>query len=221
MTDRNQSATDRSQSTTNGSQSTTNGSQSTADGDSTGELPPDLVSEVRRLTRLARRAVDDDEAAAYREDRDERLAAHDFVSRVRTDDDTLVLYPEEWIVDGTVRVDRVTDTSRAYELTLSGPGDPDEWDDVEDHNAAVVAAVGEQHGDLHRRNARAFADFVGNHYAKEVEAATGEEVREFLTEYYPRNAWPTDAERAVVRESLQYVFAAADATPPSLLGQSD
>lgn len=180
-----------------------------------GELPADLVQECRRLTRLARRASDDDEAAAYRTDRDERLAEHGFVTRLRAADDTLVVYPAEWVDDdGTVRTDRVRDTDRAYELTLSGPGDSDEWDRIEEHNAAVVATVGDAHGETHRRNARAFADFVGNHYAKRVEAATAAEVEEFLTEYYPRNAWPTAEQRAVVRESVRHVFDAAGAPSP-------
>ncbi|MEZ3144666.1 rnhA operon protein [Halobaculum sp. MBLA0143] len=179
------------------------------------ELPADLVQDCRRLTRLARRATDDDEATAYRTDRDERLADHGFVSRVRETDDTLVVYPSEWVDDdGTVDTTNVSDTDRAYELLLSGAGDPDEWDRVEEHNAEVVTAVGAEHGSTHRRNARAFADFVGNHYAKRVETATAAEVEEFLTEYYPRNAWPTERQRAVVRESVRYVFDAAGTTPP-------
>lgn len=179
-----------------------------------GTLPESVAEEARRLTRLARRATDDAEAAAYREDRPERLAEHGFTSRVRETDDTLVLYPEEWLVDGEVELDRVEDTDRARELVLSGPGDPDEWDAVADHNDELVAAVGEAHGAVHRRNARVFADFMGNHYAREADTATPEEVAEFLEEYYPRNAWPTDEQRAAVEESLRHLFAAADKRPP-------
>lgn len=179
-----------------------------------GDLPETVVREVRRLTRLARRASDESEAAAYRADRDERLAEYDFVSRLRGEDDTLVLYPTEWVTDGTVQTSRIEDTDRAHELTLSGPGDPDEWERVETYNAEIVEQVGERHGDPHRRNARAFADFVGNHYAKRVDAATAPEVEEFLTEYYPRNAWPSERQRAVVRESVRYVFEATETPPP-------
>jgi hypothetical protein len=179
-----------------------------------GELPESLVNEARRLTRLARRATVDDEAEAYRADRDEQLADNGFTSRIRAEDDTLVLYPAEWVEDGEVQFERIDDTSRAYELTLSGPGDPDQWDEIEGHNAAVVEIIEEQYGEVHRRNARAFADFMGNHYAREVQTATREEVEEFLTEYYPRNAWPTAAEREAVRESVELVFEVADAPSP-------
>ncbi|MFB6177585.1 MAG: rnhA operon protein [Halobaculum sp.] len=182
------------------------------DGDEveTGELPHQLVEETRRLTRLARRVGDEQEADAYREGRDERLADHGFTSRLRADDDTLVLYPEEWIEDGTVQFERVEDTDRAYELTLSGPGDPDEWERVEEHNAELVAAVGEAYGEIHRRNARVFADFMGNHYARRVETATPEEVTEFLEDYYRRNAWLSADARESVEASIRHVFDVAD-----------
>jgi hypothetical protein len=147
-------------------------------------------------------------------DRAERLAAYDFVSRLREADDTLVLYPAEWVEDGTVQTHRIGDTDRAHELTLSGPGDPEKWEQVETYNAEIVDRVAEQHGHPHRRNARAFADFVGNHYAKRVDAATAPEVEEFLTEYYPRNAWPSERQRAVVRDSVRYVFEAAETPSP-------
>lgn len=175
-----------------------------------GELPHRVVEEARRLTRLARRVADDTEADAYRTDRDERLADHEFTSRLRAEDDTLVLYPEEWIENGTVQFERVEDTDRAYELTLSGPGDPDEWERVEDHNAELVASVGETHGEVHRRNARVFADFMGNHYARRVETATPAEVEEFLNDYYRRNAWLSESARESVEESIRHLFDAAD-----------
>lgn len=179
-----------------------------------GDLPEAVIEETRRLTRLARRASDESEAAAYRADRAERLAAYDFVSRLREADDTLVLYPAEWVEDGTVQTHRIGDTDRAHELTLSGPGDPEKWEQVEAYNAEIVDRVAKQHGHPHRRNARAFADFVGNHYAKRVDAATAPEVEEFLTEYYPRNAWPSERQRAVVRDSVRYVFEAAETPSP-------
>lgn len=178
--------------------------------DSSDELPHRLVEETRRLTRLARRVGDDEEADAYRTDRDDRLADHEFTSRIRAEDDTLVLYPEEWIVDGTVQFERVEDTDRAYELSLSGPGDPDEWDRVEEHNAELVASVGQTHGEVHRRNARVFADFMGNHYARRVETATPEEVEEFLSDYYRQNAWVSESAREEVEESIRFVFDVAD-----------
>lgn len=189
-----------------------------ADDDTDDEWAPDIpepvVDEAERLTRLARQAVDDDEAAAYRDRRATLAADHDYRARVRAADDTLVLYPEEWLTDGTVQVDRIEDTDRAVEVSLSGPGDPERWADVEAHNAALVDRVAEAHGPVHAANARAFADFMGNHYAKEVERASPAEVDEFLTEYYPRNAWPTQEQKQVVESSLQHLFDAAGAGYP-------
>ena len=180
-----------------------------SDGENTDdELPEETVERAERLTRLAREAVDDAEAAAYREERAELLADHDFTARVRADDagETLVLHPEEWVEDGTIRPDQIEDTGRAVEVSLSGPGDPDEWDAVDEHNREVAARVREAHGDVHGDNAEAFADFMSNHYARPVESATSDEIEEFLSEYFPRNAWPTDEQRAVVDDSIEFVL---------------
>ncbi|WP_327051491.1 DUF7108 family protein [Halomicrococcus gelatinilyticus] len=179
------------------------------------DLPDDTVEEAERLTRLARNATDDDEREAYLAERESLLDPHDFTARVRSEDtrDVLVLHPGEWTEDGTIRVERVDDTDRAAEIPLDGPGDPDDWDEVDEHNRAVAAAVGDAHGDVHGANAAAFADFMSNHYARPVESATDAEVQEFLTEYFPRNAWPTDEQKAVVDESVELVFESAGATP--------
>ena len=76
-------------------------------------LPADVVTRAVTLTRRLRQAVDDDERAAFSAERDRLLADHDYVARVREDaaGETLVLYPDEWIDDGVVRVDRVEDTA--------------------------------------------------------------------------------------------------------------
>jgi hypothetical protein len=87
---------------------------------------------------------------------------------------------------------------------------------VEAHNASVVDAVAERAGPVHAANARAFADFMGNHYARRVETATPAELREFLTEYYPRNAWPSDEQRDVVVQSLEATFAVTETELPEL-----
>lgn len=195
------------------------------------DIPVDAVAEVERLTRLARAAADrgdveaptgevaegPDEATLYLRRRDELLAAHGYTNRLRESDDTLVLYPEEWVEDGTVQIDRIDDTERAVECSLSGPGDEDAWADVEAHNAALVADVAETAGEEHAANARAFADFMGNHYSKELERATPGEIREFLTDYYPRNAWPSEEQAALVEASLKELFGAAGVEPPAIL----
>ncbi|WP_137283351.1 DUF7108 family protein [Halorussus salinisoli] len=176
------------------------------------ELPEATVERAERLTRLAREAVDDAEADAYREERAELLADHDFTARVRNEDagSTLVLHPDEWTEDGTIRTDRIEDTDRAVEISLSGPGDPDDWETVEQHNRELAEKVRREHGSVHGDNAAAFADFMGNHYARPMESASSGEIEEFLAEYFPRNAWPTEKQRAVVEESIDLVFEAAD-----------
>jgi hypothetical protein len=169
-------------------------------------LPDDVAARARTLTRRMREAVDDEERAAYREERAGLLAEHGYVSRVREDDtgETLVLYPEEWVAEGVVQVDRIEDTDRAVERSLSGVGSAD-WETVEAHNRTVAERVRSEHGEVHGGNAHAFADFMSNHYAKRVEAATPDEREEFREEYLPRNAWPTEAQCEAVERSLRLV----------------
>lgn len=177
------------------------------------ELPDAVVDRAETLTRRARNAVDGNERAAYLAERDALLEDRGFTARVRREDGdaTLVLYPEEWLVDGVVRVDRVEDTDRAVEVRLSGTGSGDDWEAVEAHNRAVAERVHEEHGPVHGKTAHAFADFMSNHYAKAIEKATPEEREEFRTDYFPRNAWPTDEQRAALEESLRLVVETAEA----------
>lgn len=169
------------------------------------ELPGEVVEEAERLTRLAADAALDEVAEAYRESRERAVRAHDFTARVRDEDDTLVLYPAEWVDDGIVRVDRIDDTDRAAEVSLAGPDHGAEWAAVEAANERTVETVAERHGSDHAANVRAFADFMGNHYLKRVDDATDAEREEFLTEYYPRNAWPSPEQAAIVERSLSLV----------------
>ncbi|NHX35417.1 hypothetical protein G9C84_02970 [Halolamina sp. R1-12] len=189
------------------------------------DIPADAVDEAERLTRLARaadRRGDDaaaEEASVYRERRDDLVAEHDYETRIRDEDDTLVLYPEEWLEDGVVQLDRIEETDRGVEVTLSGPGDPERWQEVADHNDDLVAAVADDAPE-HEANARALAAFASNHYAKPLEKLTAEEVREFLDEYYPRNAWPSEAQASLIGESVRKLFAAADTEPPEPVEES-
>lgn len=184
------------------------------------ELPETVVDEAVRLTRLARRATDDDEAAAYRADRDERLACHGYAARVRTELDgaVLVCYPTDWVVDGVVEPDRIGDLDRAVERRLDGAGEPDEWAALDDHNRAIAQVVKAEHGPVHGATASAFADFMSNHYARRLETAGPGECREFLEEYLPRNAWPTDEQLDRARTSVRLAFEAAGVDPPALAG---
>ncbi|KPN30240.1 hypothetical protein SY89_00966 [Halolamina pelagica] len=191
-----------------------------ADDERVPDIPADAVDEAERLTRLARaaeRREDDaaaEEANVYRTRREELVAEHDYETRIRDEDDTLVLYPEEWLEDGVVQLDRVENTDRGVEVTLSGPGDPEHWQEVADHNDDLVAAVADD-APAHEANAEAVAAFASNHYAKEIEKLTAEEVREFLDEYYPRNAWPSDTQASLIEESVRKLFAAAETEPPA------
>jgi hypothetical protein len=185
-------------------------------GDPDRPLPESVVEEAERLTRLARDAVDGNEAAAYRERRGRLLAAHDYTARRRSAGrgEVLVLYPTEWVEDGVVRVERVDDVDRAVEVPLDGTGDPEEWDDVEAHNRGLAEAVEEAHGPVHGANAHAFADFMGNHCARPIDRATARQVREFTDEYFPRNAWPTPDQREALETSLDLLFEQVDRSRP-------
>ncbi|GAB6879172.1 hypothetical protein JCM17823_14460 [Halorubrum gandharaense] len=186
------------------------------------DVPVDVVDEAERLTRLAREAEAADgaetEAAAelYRERRDELVNGHGYEPRIRDEDDTLVLYPAEWVDDDTVRFDRIENTDRAVEVSLSGAGDTDRYRAVADYNEAVADAVAEAHGEVHGDNARRFAEFMSNHYVREVDDATPDMRAEFREEYFPRNAWPTDEQQAELERSLELVRqVAADVTDPA------
>lgn len=173
------------------------------------DLPDDVVDEAERLTRLARDAVDDAAANAYRDRRDSLLAEHGFVPRLRERDDTLVCYPDEWLDDGRVQLDDVEDTDRAAEVSLSGPGEQGDYEEAAARNERLVERVRERHGDVHGDNAAAFAEFMNNYYARPMDTADDREREEFLAEYFPRNAWPTDEQRERVEESLALIFEVA------------
>jgi hypothetical protein len=182
----------------------------------TEEVPPTVVDEAERLTHLAREAADDDEATAYRADRDERLDPHDFTARVREGDsgETLVLHPQEWVDDGTIRPERVDDTDRAVELSLSGTDSPADWQAVDAHNRELVETVREAHGDQYAAVVDVLADFAGNHYAKPIEELSATELGEFETDYVTRNAWLDDDALVVLEESVRYAFDAAKERVP-------
>lgn len=182
------------------------------------ELPPETIEEAERLTHLARGAVDDAEAAAYRTRRSELLAEYGFTARVRDEDDggeTLVCHPVEWLdSNGVVDISAIQDTDRAAEVRLSGRGDQGTWADAEAYNRAIVETIRAEAGAVHVENARAFADFMGNHYATTFDDARRVHVREFIDEYYPRNAWPSDEAEAVLETSLRLVFEKAETPYP-------
>jgi len=175
------------------------------------DLPDDVVTEAERLTRLTRNAVDDDAAAAYRERRDDLLDEHGFAARVRDDDHTLVCYPVDWLDDdGQVKIADVEDTDRAAEVSLAGPGKQGDYEAAAERNAELVGLVRVEHGEVHGENAAAFATFMNNHYARPMDTASERERAEFLAEFFPRNAWPTEEQREAVEQSLSYVIDVAE-----------
>jgi len=180
------------------------------------DLPERVVTEAERLTRRAREAVEEAERAGAVRARDRLLADHGFTARVRREEsrEVLVLHPAEWVEDGTIQPDHINDTDRGIERPLSGAGNED-WETADAHNRELAAAVERAHGEAHGGNARALADFAGNHYSKRIEALTGEELALFLEEYYPRNVWPSDNQKAVVEESIRLVFCQAGEPVPS------
>lgn len=190
----------------------TAGDDARRDGDD--GLPEDVVEHAERLTRLAREAVDENERAAYRREREALMADHGedgYAARVREDDTgaTLVLYPREWLDDGVVDVEQIEDTGRAVERSLSGPGDGDDWAAVAEHNSAVADRVRADHGEVHGETAAAFAAFMSNHYAKPIERATPDERAEFREEYLPRNAWPSEAQLERLDRSMELILETA------------
>jgi len=180
------------------------------------ELPEAVIADAERLTRRARAASEDAERRGALRARRRLLADHGFTARVREEAsrDVLVIHPEEWVEDGTVQPDRIKDLDRGVERPLSGAGE-ENWPVVDTHNRELAAAVERAHGPDHGANARALADFAGNHYSKRIEQLTGAELTLFLEEYYPRNVWPTDDQRTVVEESVRLVFEAADEPTPT------
>jgi len=185
----------------------------TAEDDSTDtDLPDAVIERAETLTRRARRSDHRREARAYRDERDELLSEHGYTARVREEDTVLVFYPAEWVTGETVRPERIDDVDRGIEIPLEGPGEDAEWEEIAEHNREIAETVAAEHGEVHGNNATSFAEFMSNHYAKPIESATEAERAEFLTEYYPRNVWPTDEQRAVVSESVRLAVECGRAT---------
>lgn len=191
------------------------GEGETDESDTEPELPERVIDEAERLTRRIRESPSSDEAEMYRRARRKLLSSYGFTARVRDEGRAvLVLYPAEWVADGTVQLDRVENVDRGIERPLEGVGEQESWETIEEHNRTLADAVAAEHGPVHGENAHALADFMGNHYLKEIERATAAELTEFCTEYFPRNAWPSEEQQEVIAESILLVFEQADAAVP-------
>ena len=179
-------------------------------------LPEAVIEQATQLTRWARRAAQP-AATTYRERRTELVAAHGYTARVREGaTDVLVLYPDEWVVDGTVRRDRIDDLNRGIERPLGGDTPDEDWEQVWTHNRELADTVETDHGSVHGANAQALAEFASNHYLARVEQLSVAALREFITEYFPRNAWPSAEQKAVVEESVRLTFVTAGEPEPAI-----
>jgi hypothetical protein len=174
------------------------------------EIPRLVVETARAMTRAARRETHDD-PDRLRCRRNRLLARYDYAARVRGEESgaVLVCYPEDWVEDGVYQPEAVTSTDDAVERSLWSTDRDDDWETAAAHNRDLAATVRDRHGEVHGANAAAFGTYMANHHTARVEAATAEQVRDFLEEYYPRNEWPSAQEAAAVRESLEHLFAAA------------
>lgn len=174
------------------------------------DIPEPLIERARRLTRRARHVSDETRASRLRQRRDALLDRVGYAARVRESDrsdgdDVLVLHPDEWLEDGTAVIDRIADLDRAVERPLTGEHPDEPWVAVDRANRDIVEAVRSAHGSMHAANVEALADFMGNHRCKRIEDATPADLDRFRSEYYVRNAWPSDRERAAIDESLDIV----------------
>jgi hypothetical protein len=178
------------------------------------DLPEQVIAFAIAATRAARRGTHPD-PSSLRSRRDDRLARHGYRARVREDRDgpVLVCYPDSWIEDGTVRPSAVESTADAIERPLWGEAEA-AWDAIAAHNRALAETVGERHGQVHAANVAAFGTYLANHHEARIEHATATQVETFLAEYFPRNAWPSDEQRATVENSLEYVFELVDPPAP-------
>lgn len=140
------------------------------------------------------------------------LADHGYASRIRRDEDgaVLVCYPDDWLEAGTVDTDRIEDLDRAIELPLDRGDQDADWAEIAAANEAIADRVNAEHGQVHGANAARFVAFMNDHRGRKVETATEADIEEFLTEYYPRNAWPNDRERAAVESSIEKLLALAN-----------
>lgn len=160
---------------------------------------------VREAVRLTREALAGDEEAAR--EREELVRRHGFRARYREDDRVLVLYPEDWLEDGEVVLDEVEEVERAMEVDLEGEI---EWSEARRKNEEVLGEFEDRFGDSHAFNARAFMEYLENHYSTSIHEASDRLVEEFLSEYYPRNVWPPEEAEDCVEESVELLLETAE-----------
>lgn len=157
-----------------------------------------------RLLELTRQLRSGDETARTRRER--LLEAADVEAHVREDDDgpVLVLYPAEWIEDGTVDPAEVDDPDIAIEQPLTDDTTTAEADyhDIAAHNETVAEAVERRHGPVHGATAKALATYLSNHHLVRIEDATSAQLETFCEDYLVRNAWPSPEQQCLVGRTI-------------------
>lgn len=185
------------------------------------ELPDRVVDTAKAMTRAGRRGTHA-EPEALRRRRDALLDQYGYAARVREDESgpVLVCYPEDWIEDGLFQPEAVDSTDDAVEAPLWTARTDEDWAAIDAHNRALADAVAGRHGQVHGANAVAFGTYMANHHATRVEDATAEQVREFLDEYFPRNAWASADQAAAIERSLERLYETAGEPYPGQRNRS-
>lgn len=170
---------------------------------------------ARAMTRAARRATHAN-PRVIRERREALLDRNDYTARVREEKSgpVLVCYPDAWVENGEFQPDRLKSTENAVEAPLYSGPDGDGWAAIKAHNEEIAETVAEQFGEPHGANAAAFGTYMANHHAARIEAATATDVKAFLGEYFPRNAWPSATQADAIETSLEAVFEVAGEPAP-------
>lgn len=179
------------------------------------DLPTPVVETAKALTRAARRGTHPDEEA-LRERRADLLGTYGYTARVREDDagPVLVCHPAAWLEDGVFQPEAMDSTADAVERPLRETAVGDSWAAIDAHNREIAQAVATRYGEPHGETATAFAVYMANHHADPIEAATAAQVRDFLEEYFPRNAWPSETAAAAVETSIERCFEVAGEPMP-------
>ncbi|MFB6187930.1 MAG: rnhA operon protein, partial [Halobacteriaceae archaeon] len=144
----------------------------------------------------------------YKQRRRELLDRFDYEFHLRsTENETvLVCYPSAWMDNGIVDIEAIDDRDKAIERNLNSTHSEKDWETIYTINNEIATDVKESYGKIHGQTATAFSEFMSNHRMAPIWNATANDIIEFLQEYFVRNAWPTDAQSAVVNRSLRYTI---------------
>lgn len=175
------------------------------------ELPLAIREEILQLAREERTSPFDGRKT-LRAEREKLLTEYGFSSRFREDEGGVVLvcFPTSWLKDGKLDRESVSDLDRAVELPITGSDDPATWREIARENERIAEAVNNRHGETHGKNAASFADFMNNHRARPIHRATEDDIAEFLTDYFPRNVWPSPEQKHAIDESIRLAMIIAE-----------